>query len=63
MSALAFFGSILLHGSGMRGGGPQRNRDLRDHLWLFGGVAKHMKDTESPGVEFRVAAAGPAVTC
>src|SRR5919109_829654 len=31
-------------------------------LWMFGGVAKLEKDTDSPGVEFRVAAAGPLVT-
>jgi Zn-dependent protease len=31
-------------------------------LWLFGGVAKLERDTDSPGVEFRVAAAGPLVT-
>jgi CBS domain-containing protein len=31
-------------------------------LWLFGGVAKLGRDTDSPGVEFRVAVAGPLVT-
>jgi Zn-dependent protease len=31
-------------------------------LWLFGGVAKLERDTDSPGVEFRVAVAGPLVT-
>jgi len=31
-------------------------------LWFFGGVAKMTRDTSSPGEEFRVAAAGPAVT-
>jgi Zn-dependent protease len=31
-------------------------------LWLFGGVAKMSQDTQSPGVEFRVAVAGPVVT-
>lgn len=31
-------------------------------LWFFGGVAKMSRDTNSPGEEFRVAAAGPAVT-
>jgi Zn-dependent protease len=31
-------------------------------LWMFGGFAKMRKDSESPGVEFRIAAAGPLVT-
>ena len=31
-------------------------------LWMFGGVAKLERDTDSPGVEFRVAVAGPLVT-
>jgi Zn-dependent protease len=31
-------------------------------LWFFGGMAKLTRDTASPGEEFRVAAAGPAVT-
>ena len=31
-------------------------------LWLFGGIAKMTRDTDSPGVEFRVAIAGPVVT-
>ena len=31
-------------------------------LWMFGGVAKLERDTDSPGVEFRVAIAGPLVT-
>ena len=31
-------------------------------LFLFGGVMKMSRDTDSPGAEFRVAAAGPAVT-
>ena len=63
VSALLFFLSILLHELGhawvaLRNGIPIHGIDL----WMFGGVAKLGKETESPGVEFRVAAAGPAVT-
>src|SRR5215210_9187404 len=63
LSALLFFLSILLHELGhawvaIRNGIPILGIDL----WMFGGVAKLGKETESPGVEFRVAAAGPAVT-
>jgi len=63
ISALAFFLSILLHELGhavvaMRNGIPIQGIDL----WMFGGVAKLGKDTDSPGVEFRVAIAGPLVT-
>jgi Zn-dependent protease len=62
-SALLFFLSILLHELGhavvaIRNGISIAGIDL----WLFGGVAKMSQDTSSPGVEFRVAIAGPAVT-
>jgi Zn-dependent protease len=63
ISALLFFLSIVLHELGhavvaMRNGIPISGIDL----WMFGGVAKMSRDTDSPGVEFRVAAAGPLVT-
>jgi Zn-dependent protease len=63
VSALAFFLSILLHELGhavvaIRNGIPIEGIDL----WLFGGVARLGRDTDSPGVEFRVAIAGPIVT-
>jgi Zn-dependent protease len=63
VSALLFFLSILLHELGhawvaLRNGIPILGIDL----WLFGGVAKLGKDADSPGVEFRIAAAGPLVT-
>jgi Zn-dependent protease len=63
VSALLFFLSILLHELGhaviaIRNGIPILGIDL----WMFGGVAKLGRDTDSPGVEFRVAIAGPIVT-
>jgi len=63
ISALLFFVSVLLHELGhavvaIRNGIGIRGIDL----WMFGGVAKMERDTDSPGVEFRVAAAGPLVT-
>ena len=63
VSALLFFLSILLHELGhavvaIRNGIPILGIDL----WMFGGVAKLERDTDSPGVEFRVAVAGPIVT-
>jgi Zn-dependent protease/predicted transcriptional regulator len=63
ISALLLFLSILLHELGhavvaLRNGVPI----LGIELMIFGGVARLGKDTESPGVEFRVAIAGPVVT-
>jgi Zn-dependent protease len=63
LSTLLFFLSILLHELGhaivaIRNGIAIAGIDL----WLFGGIAKMSRDTQSPGVEFRVAAAGPLVT-
>jgi Zn-dependent protease len=63
ISALLFFLSILLHELGhavvaIRNGITIAGIDL----WLFGGIAKMSQDTSSPGVEFRVAIAGPVVT-
>ena len=60
-SALLFFLSILLHELGhavvaIRNGISIAGIDL----WLFGGIAKMSQDTSSPGVEFRVAIAGPS---
>jgi Zn-dependent protease len=62
-SAFLFVLSILLHELGhaavaMRNGIGIVGIDL----WMFGGVAKMRKDADSPGVDFRIAAAGPVVT-
>ncbi|MEA2404050.1 MAG: hypothetical protein QOE08_697 [Thermoleophilaceae bacterium] len=62
-SALLFFLSILLHELGhavvaIRNGIGISGIDL----WLFGGVAHLKTDVDTPGKEFRIAAAGPLVT-
>ncbi len=62
-SAFLFVLSILLHELGhavvaIRNGIGITGIDL----WMFGGFAKMRKEAETPGVDFRIAAAGPAVT-
>ncbi len=62
-SALAFFGSILLHELGHAVVANRLGIPITEiTLWLFGGVARMSKDTQSAGEEFKIAAAGPAVT-
>jgi Zn-dependent protease/CBS domain-containing protein len=62
-AALLFFGSIVLHELGHA---LQARRDDVEiegiTLWLFGGVAQLRSMYGSPGAEFRIAVAGPAVT-
>ena len=63
LSALLFFGSVLLHELGhavvaIRNGVPILGIDL----WLFGGVAKMKREPPTAGAEFRIAVAGPLVT-
>ena len=62
-SALLFFLSILLHELG-HAVVAMRNRIgiAGIDLFLFGGIAKLERDSDSPGVEFRIAVAGPVVT-
>ena len=63
LSALAFFGSILLHELGHAFVALRRGIGISDiTLWMFGGVARMTKDSDSPRTEFEVAAAGPLVT-
>ncbi len=63
LAAFLFFVSIVLHELG-HARVAQRNGIAIDgiDLWFFGGVAKLDRDTRSPGEEFRISAAGPAVT-
>jgi Zn-dependent protease/CBS domain-containing protein len=62
-TSLLFFGSVVLHELGhsaiaLRNGIPVRSITL----FIFGGVAQIGREPASPGVEFRVAIAGPAVS-
>ena len=62
-AAVLFFGSILLHELGHAIAARREGIEVSGiELFLFGGVMKMSRDTDSPGAEFRVAAAGPLVT-
>ena len=62
-SALAFFASILLHELGHAFVAMRRGIGISDiTLWMFGGVARMTRDSDSPGTEFKIAIAGPLVT-
>jgi Zn-dependent protease len=63
VSAVLFFGSILLHELGHALVGMRNGITISDiTLWLFGGVARMTRDSDSPSTEFKVAIAGPLVT-
>ncbi len=63
ISALALFASVLLHELGHSVVAQRNGIAIRGiTLHVFGGVAKLAREADSPGVEFRVAAAGPAVS-
>jgi Zn-dependent protease len=63
VAALLFFISLLLHELGHALVARRNGIGISGiDLWFFGGIAKLTRDSESPGEEFRVAAAGPAVT-
>src|ERR1700755_2483165 len=62
-SAAGFFGSILLHELGHAFVALRNGIGISSiQLWIFGGMARMDREAESPGTEFRVAIAGPAVT-
>jgi Zn-dependent protease len=62
-SALLFFGSILLHELGHAFVAIRKGIGVSAiTLWMFGGVARLEKDSDSPGTEFKIAIAGPIVT-
>jgi Zn-dependent protease len=62
-SALLFFASILLHELGHAFVAIRHGIGISGiTLWMFGGVARMERDSDSPGTEFRIAIAGPIVT-
>lgn len=63
IGVLAFLGSLLGHELGHSWvAGRNDVRVVEITLWLFGGVAKLEGDADNPGAEFRIAAAGPAMS-
>ena len=59
----AFFGSIILHELGHALAARREGIGVVGiDLFFFGGFMRADRDSETPGEEFRVAAAGPAVT-
>lgn len=63
VSALLFFLSILLHELGHAVVAIRNKIGIAGiDLWLFGGIAKMTRDSDSPGVELKIAIAGPFVT-
>jgi len=63
LAAILFFVSIVLHELGHARVAQRNGITISGiDLWFFGGVAKLDRDTTTPGEEFRISAAGPAVT-
>jgi Zn-dependent protease len=63
IAAFLFFGSILLHELGHALAARREGIGVGGiDLFFFGGFMRAMRDSETPGEEFRVAFAGPAVT-
>lgn len=62
-AAFLFFGSIVVHELGHALAARREGIDVAGiDLFLFGGLMHMRSEPQSPGAEFRVAAAGPAAT-
>lgn len=62
-SSVGFFGSILLHELGHAFVARRNGIGITSiQLWIFGGMARMDRDSDTPAVEAKVALAGPAVT-
>ncbi|HET8814196.1 MAG TPA: site-2 protease family protein [Solirubrobacterales bacterium] len=63
LSAIGFFGSILLHEFGHAVVALRNGIGISSiQLWIFGGMARMDREADSAGTEAKVALAGPAVT-
>ncbi|HEY7456555.1 MAG TPA: site-2 protease family protein [Solirubrobacterales bacterium] len=62
-SAFGFFGSIVLHELGHAFVALRNGIGISSiQLWIFGGMARMSRESDSPRTEFQVAVAGPLVT-
>jgi Zn-dependent protease len=63
LSAFGFFGSIVLHELGHAFAALRNGIGISSiQLWIFGGMARMTRESDSPATEFKVAIAGPLVT-
>ncbi|HEY7951137.1 MAG TPA: site-2 protease family protein [Solirubrobacterales bacterium] len=63
LSAAGFFGSIVLHELGHAFAALRNGIGISSiQLWIFGGMARMDRESDSPATEFKVAVAGPLVT-
>jgi Zn-dependent protease len=63
LTALGFFGSIVLHELGHAMVALRNGIGIASiQLWIFGGMARMNRESDSPRTEFEVAIAGPLVT-
>src|SRR3954468_8336840 len=62
-STLLFYASLIFHELGHALAARREGIEVeRIDLWFFGGLAQISRQPETPGAEFRIAAAGPVVT-
>jgi Zn-dependent protease len=63
LTAVGFFGSIVLHELGHAFVAIRNGIGISSiQLWIFGGMARMNRESDSPATEFKVAVAGPLVT-
>jgi Zn-dependent protease len=63
LTAFGFFASIVLHELGHAAAAVRNGIGITGiQLWIFGGMARMDREAETPGVELKVALAGPLVT-